>query len=216
LISSWIFRAGFLSEDPQKTGSLMGHLKLKLGWPVEPTQTHTHTQRWSSVFSDRGLRRLKLDLMDTRSHWSFNSYSDFNHVLTKRKSRAHTLLWQKPWPKISPSRELRMLAPQRTVCRALVAPITLNKTTFHWTTDLGSRQTPDHKVQLYRYPKCLRIEKWHKKIKNVSLHVRSIRYHYLKCFLFDHFCDFILTTTNTAQGQNLEIHPKYRECSYVL
>lgn len=49
-----------------------------------------------------------------------------------------------------------MLAPQRTVCSPLTVPITLNRTKFHWTTELGSKQTPDHRVLLNRYPECLR------------------------------------------------------------
>lgn len=67
-----------------------------------------------------------------------------------------TLLWERPWPRIRPSMEFRMLAPQRTVCSPLTVPITLNRTKFHWTTELGSKQTPDHRVLLNRYPECLR------------------------------------------------------------
>lgn len=45
-----------------------------------------------------------------------------------------------------------MLAAQRRTCRKLAPPIRLNRITFHWTTFLGSRHTPDHKLWLYRYP----------------------------------------------------------------
>lgn len=76
--------------------------------------------------------------------------------MVQRCARPQTLLWERPWPRIRPSMEFRMLAPQRTVCRPLTVPITLNRTKFHWTTELGSKQTPDHRVLLNRYPECLR------------------------------------------------------------